>query len=209
MLSSFKAWMTAALLTVTSVAWGADYEAGKHYRVLEEPVAVMQDGKVHVEEAFWYGCPHCYDLESVIVPWKKTLADDVAFERIPAMFGRAWIIHAQLYYTADALGVLEDVHGDIFNAIHVDKVPLLSEEDQRDFLKAKAGVSAEDFDKAYSSFSVRSKMTRGDKRIRSFEIRGVPALIVNGKYVIDASSAGSQEAMVDVANFLIEQERSR
>ncbi|TPD55181.1 MAG: thiol:disulfide interchange protein DsbA/DsbL [Thalassolituus maritimus] len=209
MLSSFKKWMAAALVTVASVASAADYEAGKHYRVLENPVAVMQDGQIHVEEAFWYGCSHCFSLESVIVPWKKTLAKDVTFSRVPAMFGRAWVVHAQLYYTADALGVLDQVHSDIFNAIHLQKVRLLTKDEQRDFLMTKADVSAEDFDKAYESFAVRSKMTRGDKRVRAFEISGVPTLIVNGQYIVDASSAGSQEDMVKVVDYLIEQERNR
>ncbi|MEK9712581.1 MAG: thiol:disulfide interchange protein DsbA/DsbL [Thalassolituus sp.] len=208
MLSHAKKWMAAVVLSAASaVAFAADFEAGKHYKVLEEPVAVMQDGKIHVEEAFWYGCPHCYDLESKISPWKKELADDVVFEGVPAMFGRAWIVHAQLYYTADSLGVLDKVHSQIFDAIHLQKLRLLTREEQRDFLVAKAGVTAEDFDKAYDSFSVRSRMTRGDKRVRSFKISGVPALVVNGKYVIDATSAGSQEAMLEVADYLIEQER--
>ncbi|GAA6144815.1 thiol:disulfide interchange protein DsbA/DsbL [Thalassolituus maritimus] len=209
MLSSLKKWMTAGLVMMASIASAAEYEAGKHYKVLEKAVPVMQDGQIHVEEAFWYGCSHCYSLESVIVPWKKTLAKDVTFSRVPAMFGRAWVVHAQLYYTADALGVLEQVHGDIFNAIHLQKLRLVDKNEQRDFLMTKAGVSAEEFDKAYESFAVRSKMTRGDKRVRAFEISGVPTLIVNGQYVVDASSAGSQAEMVNVVNYLIEQERAR
>lgn len=206
MLSHLKTWIATALISISSVSFATDYEAGTHYKVLEEPVAVLQDGKVHVEEAFWYGCPHCYDLESKITPWKKNLASNVAFEGVPAMFGRTWVIHAQLYYTADALGVLDQVHGQIFDAIHLQKQRLLSKEDQRDFLIAKTGVTAEAFDKAYDSFAVRSRMTRGDKRIRSFKITGVPALVINGKYVVDATSAGSQEGMLEVADYLIKKE---
>ena len=209
MLSSFKNWMAAALLSLVSVASATEYEAGKHYKILEKAVPVMQDGQIHVEEAFWYGCSHCYSLESVIVPWKKTLASDVTFSRVPAMFGRAWVVHAQLYYTADALGILEQVHADIFNAIHLQKLRRVDREEQRDCLMTKAGISAEEFDKAYESFAVRSKMTRGDKRVRAFEISGVPTLIVNGRYVVDASSAGSQAEMVKVVDYLIEQERVR
>lgn len=209
MLSSFKNWMAAALLSLVSVASATEYEAGKHYKILEKAVPVMQDGQIHVEEAFWYGCSHCYSLESVIVPWKKTLASDVTFSRVPAMFGRAWVVHAQLYYTADALGILEQIHADIFNAIHLQKLRLVDRDEQRDFLMTKAGISAEEFDKAYESFAVRSKMTRGDKRVRAFEISGVPTLIVNGQYVVDASSAGSQAEMVKVVDYLIEKERVR
>ena len=208
MFSQVKKWMLAATLMVTaSLAQAAAYEAGKHYTVLDQPVPVLADGKVHVEEAFWYGCPHCFHLESTLKPWKAKLPADVVFEGVPAMFGRAWVVHAQLYYVADVLGVLPKVHDAIFRAIHIDKQRLLDRDDQRDFLVEKAGIAAKDFDKAYESFTVKSRMKQGDQRIRAFKISGVPALIVQGKYVISASSAGGQEKMVDVADYLIEKER--
>ena len=208
MFSQVKKWMLAATLMVTaSLAQAAAYEAGKHYTVLDHPVPVLADGKVHVEEAFWYGCPHCFHLESTLKPWKAKLPADVVFEGVPAMFGRAWVVHAQLYYVADVLGVLPKVHDAIFRAIHIDKQRLLDRDDQRDFLVEKAGIAAKDFDKAYESFTVKSRMKQGDQRIRAFKISGVPALIVQGKYVISASSAGGQEKMVDVADYLIEKER--
>lgn len=208
MFSQVKKWMLAATLMVTaSLAQAAAYEAGKHYTVLAQPVPVLADGKVHVEEAFWYGCSHCFNLESILKPWKAELPADVIFEGVPAMFGRAWVVHAQMYYVADVLGVLPKVHDAIFRAIHIDKQRLLDRDDQRDFLVEKAGVTAKDFDKAYESFTVKSRMKQGDKRIRAFKISGVPALIVQGKYVISASSAGGQAKMLEVADYLIEKER--
>lgn len=208
MFSQVKKWMLALTLMVTaSLSHAAAYEAGKHYTVLDQPVPVLADGKIHVEEAFWYGCPHCFHLESVLKPWKKQLAADVQFTGVPAMFGRAWVVHAQLYYVADVLGVLPQVHDAIFRALHIEKKRLLDRDDQRDFLVEKAGISEKDFDKAYESFTVKSRMKQGDQRIRAFKISGVPALIVQGKYVISASSAGGQHKMVDVADYLIEKER--
>jgi len=208
MFSQVKKWMLAAtMLLGASLTQAAAYEAGKQYTVLDEPVPVLADGKVHVEEAFWYGCPHCFHLESVLEPWKKQLPDDVQFTGVPAMFGRAWVVHAQLYHVADVLGILPQVHEPIFRAINVERKRLLDKDDQRDFLIEKAGISAEDFDKAYQSFTVKSRMKQGDQRIRAFKINGVPALIVQGKYVVSASTAGGQEAMLDVVDYLIEKER--
>ncbi|MAD44578.1 MAG: hypothetical protein CMI02_17020 [Oceanospirillaceae bacterium] len=208
MFAQVSKWIAAALLMVAATVQAAEYEAGKEYTVLAEPVTVMADGKIHVEEAFWYGCPHCFHLESILTPWKKQLPEDVAFKGVPAMFGRAWVVHAQLFHVADVLGVEEKVHSDIFKAIHVDRERLLDRDDQRDFLVEKAGISAEDFDKAYESFAVKSRMKQGDQRIRAFKISGVPALIIQGKYVVDATSAGSQANMLKVADFLIEKERA-
>lgn len=207
MLSLIKRWMAASLLLIGSQVNAADYEAGVHYDVLAEPVAILADGKVHVEEAFWYGCPHCFHLEERVEPWVATLPADVTFSRVPAMFGRAWVQHAQLYYTAEVLGILDQVHNKIFRAFHVEKQRLLSESNQKDFLVEHGGITEKQFDKVYESFTVKSRMKQGDKRIRSFKISGVPALIVHGKYVVSASTAGGQDKMTAVVDYLIEQER--
>lgn len=209
MLSQLKKWTAVAtLMAASTVAMAADYVAGTHYKVLKDPVPVLMDGKVHVEEAFWYGCSHCFSLESEINPWKKNLASDVAFERVPAMFRRTWQLHAQLYYTMDQLGVLDQLHSDVFNTIHLQKKRLYEQDEQRQFVTDRTDISAEEFDKAYNSFGIKSRMNRGDKRVRSFQITGVPALIINGKYVVDATSAGGQAEMLKVTDYLIEKERS-
>lgn len=196
-----------SLLVFFNQASAEEYGPGNGYRLIDNPVMVMADGKIHVEEAFWYGCPHCYQLESIITPWSKNLAADVSLTAVPAQFGRPWVSHAQLYYTAQVLGVLDQVNDQIFNAFHVQRKQLLSKADQRKFLMEKAGVSAADFDKAYDSFTVKSRMKQADQRINSFGINGVPAVIVQGKYIVDASTAGGQRNILKVVDFLIEKER--
>lgn len=232
------------------------FEAGNGYDELPTPVPVMSDGRIHIEEAFWYGCPHCFHLEDTIEPWSAKLPEDVEFKQVPALFGKAWVSHAQLYYTLEALNLLDKAHTPVFNAIHRDKKQLLGQDAQRKFLiqtgflqasakaapeveeeeggffgflsglfgsEEKESVKAEtktatatvggkltgdDFDKAYNSFSVKSRMQQADKRIRSFGISGVPALIVQGKYVVTASTANGQQNIPAVVDFLIEKERA-
>ena len=185
----------------------AQYSPGNGYTLIHSPVPVMADGKIHVEEAFWYGCPHCFSLGKLTGPWSKQLPADVAFNSVPAQFGKPWVSHAQFYFTAELLGVLDDVHPKIFNSVHVQKKHLLSKNDQRDFLAKHANVAIEDFDKAYTSFAVRSRMKTANQRIESFGIQGVPAIIVQGKYLVDASTAGGQNNILRVVDYLIEQER--
>ena len=116
MFSPLKSLLVTCALMISALASAAEYSEGegKGYALIKNPVAVLQDGKVHVEEAFWYGCPHCFHLEPGLTEWRKTLPDDVAFQGVPAMFGRAWVTHAQLYYTAEVLGVLDKVHMEIY-----------------------------------------------------------------------------------------------
>lgn len=201
--------LTLLATLAAAVVSAADFEAGVHYKVLETPQPVtVAEGNVLVEEAFWYGCPHCYDLEDVLVPWKSSKPDNVVFKGVPAMFGRPWVLHARLYYTAEVLGVLPKVHLQIFEAIHLKKERLLSKSEQRDFMVKNAGVSADNFDKAYDSFIVSTRMNQGDQRVRNFGIDGVPALIVNGKYVISSRMAGGREQMIEVVNHLVKKEQA-
>ncbi|MFT6190553.1 MAG: thiol:disulfide interchange protein DsbA [Oleispira sp.] len=181
-------------------------DMSKAYTLIEQPQTVPANGKVHVEEIFWYGCGHCFSLEDEIANWSSKLPADVAFSRIPAMFGKSWVIHAQLYYMGEVLGITDKSHRDIFNAIHINGQRLQRKSEQKEFFAAY-GVSADDFDKAYDSFTVKSRLQQGDKRIRAYRISGVPAIIVNGKYLVNASSAGGQNNIFKVVDYLIAQER--
>lgn len=208
MLNNLKSlFFILAVVFSFNAAVADEYSPGNGYTLLNKPVAVVADGKIHVEEAFWYGCPHCYELEGSVSQWSKTLANDVQLTGVPAQFGRPWVSHAQLYYTADILGVLDQVHAPIFNAIHRGNQRLVTKDEQRKFIVQNTKVTAEDFDKAYDSFTVRSRMKQANQRIQAFGINGVPAMIVQGKYVVDASSANGQRNILKVVDFLIEKER--
>ena len=181
-------------------------DMSKAYKVIAQPQAVPANGKIHVEEIFWYGCGHCFSLEEHAQSWASKLPADVEFSRVPAMFGKSWVIHAQMYYMTEVVGITEKTHGDIFKAIHIQGKRLQRKSEQQKFF-ADYGVSEEDFNKAYSSFTVKSRMKQADKRIRAYKVSGVPAVIVNGKYLVDAGSAGGQQNIFKVVNYLIEKER--
>jgi thiol:disulfide interchange protein DsbA len=182
-------------------------DMSKAYKVIEQPQAVPANGKVHVEELFWYGCGHCFSLEEHLENWSSKLPADVDFSRVPAMFGKSWVVHAQMYYVGEVLGITEQSHSDIFKAIHINGKRLQRKSEQQAFFAAY-GVSEEDFNKAYNSFTVKSRLQQGDKRIRAYRVSGVPAIIVNGKYLVDASSAGGQKNIFKVVDYLIAQERN-
>jgi thiol:disulfide interchange protein DsbA len=182
------------------------YTAGKNYQILTVPVHTADANKIEVNEVFWYGCPHCFDFESILEPWAKSLPADVDFERTPAIWRPAMEVHARAYYTAKQLGVLDAMHTIIFKAMH-DEKKALANENEVVALFANHGNAADDVRKAYESFSVQSQTRQGDARARSYGVEGTPEIIVNGKYRISTEMAGSQKGMLDVANFLIEKER--
>ncbi len=181
---------------------------GQHYTLLESPVATqVDDDQIEVTEAFWFGCPHCYRLKTSVNEWYEKLDDDVSIVKMPATMGGDWNTHATAFYAAQSLGIEEELHQDFFDAIHQDGRSLTEADDIAEFF-SDYGVSEEEAEKALTAFSVRSEVNKANSRMRDMRLMGVPALIVDGRYVVSPQSAGSLENMPQIADALIEKVRS-
>jgi thiol:disulfide interchange protein DsbA len=99
------------------------------------------------------------------------------------------------------------MHGPLFDAIHVKPKNLRDEDEMASLFSEAGGVSEQEFTKAYDSFFVRSRVMQAQAKSRAYGITGVPTMIVNGKYRVDGRMAGSNQGMLDVVDFLVEQER--
>lgn len=140
-----------------------------------------------------------------MVEWLKTKPANVEFIRQPAVFSDLWGKHAKAFFTAEALGITEKVHADFFDAIQNKKQKLTSEDELAKFFAAH-GIKDEDFRAAYNSFMVDAKMRQAETMGARYGISGVPAIVVNGKYRVTASTAKSQNNMLAVTNQLIQRE---
>ncbi|TVP54610.1 MAG: thiol:disulfide interchange protein DsbA/DsbL [Halomonadaceae bacterium] len=195
-----------SLLPFTAVA--NDFQEGTHYERLPSSVGTENRDKIEVAEVFWYGCPACHSMQPLITPWAETLAEDVALVHLPAALRGDWEVHAQAFYTARSLGVVDQVHSDLFQALAGERQRLNSKDQMARFF-ADRGVDEDEFRKAWGSFSVNSMMQRASSRIRGARVTGTPSLIVNGKYLVTVRGAGSQENMLAIADHLIEKERQQ
>ncbi|MDD9891185.1 MAG: thiol:disulfide interchange protein DsbA/DsbL [Gammaproteobacteria bacterium] len=207
-----RALQAAVLLVLMPVALASygqieRYVAGTHYVEIANPVNTNDASRVEVIEAFWYGCSHCFRFEPLITNWEENKPDDVDFVRFPAMWNNLMKIHAQVYYAAEALDAVDVLHEHIFNAINVER-NMLQNESQIADLFAEHGVSEEDFDRTFNSFSVRTKVNQAERRMQDYGIRSTPNMIVNGKYLIATSeNVRTQQEMLEVVDFLVEKER--
>lgn len=190
-------------------AEGFQYEEGTHYVALEVPVQTRDADVIEVTEYFSYGCPHCYRFEPLVSRWKANLPEDVEFNRSPAIWRvTGYELFARTYYTAKALGVLEEIHPPLFNAIHGERRRLLDLQSMTAFM-AEHGVDREKFARTFNdSFGVKAMYQQAIARQQLYRSGGVPALIVNGKYRIEASMVDNSNAnMLEVADFLVDRER--
>jgi thiol:disulfide interchange protein DsbA len=200
-----KAAVSAAAKTAAapSVATG-----GERFIRIAQPVRTANPNKIEVTEVFWYGCSHCYDFDPMLEAWVKQLPADVEFKRSPAMWNELMVVHAKAFYAAEALGVLEQVHGPLFTAINVDRNPLRDSAAIEKLFVAHSEVDAEKFRKTFDSFGVNSQVKQADARARAYGIAGTPEIIVNGKYRVTGRSAGGKAEMLKVAEELIAKERA-
>ena len=191
-----------ALVFVGAAAFGAaevaaqqaatpPFEAGKHYTVLSPAQPTSTDaGKVEVAEVFMFGCAGCFGFEPHIQRWLGRKADYINFVRIPAPWSAARAsMHARAYYTAEALGKLEEIERRFFNEIHMKRNMLETEAKLAAFF-AEHGVDEATFKSTFNSFAVNAKLKRAEELVQRYRVQSTPTVIVNGKY--STAAAGGQ-----------------
>jgi thiol:disulfide interchange protein DsbA len=85
--------------------------------------------------------------------------------------------------------------------VHVDRQRLEDPAGIADWL-ATQGVDKKQFTDAYNSFSVAAKVGRANQLVSAYQVDGVPALGVAGRYYTDASLTRSMERSLQVVDFL-------
>ncbi|KXB29022.1 twin-arginine translocation pathway signal protein [Dechloromonas denitrificans] len=171
--------------------------AGKDYTPIS-PVQPTEDGaKIEVLEFFSYGCPHCSDFNPILHAWAGKLPADVVVKKVPVTFGRAaWGNVAKLYYTLEITGDLNRLEADVFKAIHQERANLFDEKALTEWV-VKKGVDQKKFTETFSSFGVMSKVKRADQMAQAYKIQGVPALAVEGKYLVGGKDFNEALAITD------------
>ncbi len=184
----------------------ADFEEGVHYRTLAEQLPTQTGDKVEVRELFWYHCPHCYSLEGPLHEWMARMPDNAAFVAMPAVLGDSWNFHARVFYTLNALGILDEFHGKIFDAIHKKPRPLNRVSDPEvyaQWIANNGGPDATEFMNAFESFAVDTHTRNAVVMTDRYGITGVPSMAVGGKYVTTVTMAGNYEQFFEVIDYLV------
>lgn len=193
--------VTAMVMAFSANAMAADFVAGKDYTLVQNPGKPEVAGKIEVREFFWYGCPHCFKLEPHMQAWLRKIPSDVNFIRTPAAMNKLWEQGARAYYVSEALGVRKRTHLPLFHANGNGQQILQKDEFAKFF--TKYGVPEAKFNSMYNSFAITAKVSQANKLAQQYQLSGVPAVVVNGKYVVQ----GEDQKVVQVVEYLINKER--
>jgi len=204
-----KVMLTLALLLGSQLAMAQAevYQEGVHYFNIDQMPAETDSDIVVVTELFSYGCSHCNTFEPYLQSWSQSKADNVEFNRIPVAFGRkSWEMMARSYIAAEMMGIVEQSHPAMMDAIWKERKQFRSLDELADFYSG-FGVEKSAFIAHFSSFAADSQLRKSQRDVQLFGITGTPSMVVNRKYrVVSSKDVSDFNAMLDVVDFLVVKE---
>jgi protein dithiol oxidoreductase (disulfide-forming) len=199
-------------LPAATLAQGKPPEEGLDFVKLDKPAPTeAAKGKIEVVEFFWYNCPHCNSFEPRLKAWLATVPKDVHFRRQPVAFRPEFVPQQHLYFTLEALGLIDALHQKIFYAIHVDKLDLSQRAGILAWVGKQAvkGLDINKFTQTFDSFAVASKATRATQLQTSYKVTGVPSIGIAGRFYTDGALAQSMDRALQVTNYLLGTQRKK
>lgn len=195
--------VSGGLFSTTGWTQQRSFAQGTDYLELRQRVATEAPaGQVEVIEFFWYSCSHCFQFEPQFAQWHKAPPKGVVVKRVPIAFREDFAPQQRLYYTLEALGLVEKLHGAVFNTIHVQKKPLKTDAEILSWISQQAGVDAAKFQQTYQSFGVAAKVRRATQLQNEYHIEGVPSFGIAGRFYTDGSMAGGMSRALQVVESL-------
>ena len=121
-----------------------------------------------------------------------------------------FVQYARAYFAAEALGLVEKTHEQVYDGVHVTHT-LPGEGTPPDEARIAAfysrfGVSAAEFQQTMSGFAVNTKIAKARKYAAQSQVQSTPTLLVNGKYLVKGQN---REDMLRITDQLIAEARKR
>lgn len=194
--------LAALLLALAAAGVQAQAQLGRDYLRLDPPRAVASGDKIEVIEFFYYGCPVCYELEPKLSRWYFNGPGSVALRRVPALSSDNWDNFAKLFYTLEAMGQLERLHWPVYDNFHFNGIKLNEVAAMAGWV-SNNGLDRQKFIDTYRSPEIQAKLAAAREMTRSYDITGVPSIVVDGKFLTSARMTGSTRELVRVVEQLV------
>jgi thiol:disulfide interchange protein DsbA len=203
-------WLFAAALSLLAFAAQAQtpLTVGRDYVPIDPVQATENPAGIEIVEFFSYGCPHCAEFHAPLGQWAAKLPKDVTLRRVPVSFGRPqWAALAKLYYALELTGDLARLDSAVFHALHGRGLRLYDDKSIIEWV-GNQGVDTKKFTEVYNSFGVISKVKRGDQLAQETRIQGVPALAVDGRYLVVGKEISGFPALLSLTDRVIDKVRA-
>jgi thiol:disulfide interchange protein DsbA len=189
----FRRLLVAVALLIAGNTFAA--VQGRDYTLLE-PAQPVNTKKIEVLEFFFYECPHCFHLHNELIGWEKKMPVDVDLKFVPTIFRASTEPLARTFFALSAMGKIQQLDDDIYQAIHIKQMNLFDLASITAFVASK-GVDKDKFVADYNSFTINSEVIRARQMIRSYNIEGTPTIIVDGKYKLTGMQPADTVRVLD------------
>ena len=176
------------------------------YQTLGKPIALARTGKIEVIEFFWYGCPHCFAFEPTLESWIARLPADVHFRRVPVGFDALKQIHQRIFYTWEALGLVDQMHVKTVARFHVQHRPINSLGDMLGF-ERENGLDADKVQQAWDSFSVQTRCRQANQLEDDYDIDRMPEMAIQGRFTATAQPEAGPASVLATTDWLLDRIR--
>ena len=191
------------LITFSLNAFSAD-NSQKYVQISNQKQT--ESDKIIVNELFWYGCPHSYNIEPTIDKIEANLDKATILIKIPVALRDSWLNHAKAFYVLQQMKLDDNLHEPIFHEIHINGNRLDTKDKLSNFVSDQ-GYDGESFANLFDSFGTEIRVNKASRLAKQYQIDSVPTLIVNGKYSTSGSFVSSYDELYNVVNLLIDKER--
>lgn len=198
MIKRLSRWMVVLLvgfMAISSMASPSHPQKNVDYKLLKVPQPTDTGNKIEVIEFFGYFCSHCYAFDTGLTNWARKHKKDIVFKRVLVKFSESMALHQKMFYTLSAMEALtNELHHQIFDAIQVQRIPLRTDEQIFTFVE-KNGVDRKKFSEMYNSFYVQMLGNKAVEMQSSYEIEGVPMIVIDGRYLTSPAIISSGNDM--------------
>ena len=195
--------LLAVILAAACSLAQAQPASGREYQELSPPRPVSSGERVEVIEFFYYGCPVCYESQPHIARWLMRAGTGIVMLRVPAAFTESSESFARTFYTLGAMNHIARLHWPLYDNHHFDGKQLNEERNVVEWVSGN-GVDGERFKQLWHSDEVKAQVEVAKKALQTYDVKGVPTFVIDGKYVTSARMAGSVPSMMRVVEFLVQ-----
>jgi protein dithiol oxidoreductase (disulfide-forming) len=195
-------WLLASAFALFAGAASAQIQLGREFQRVEPQRPVTAGGRIEVIEFFYYGCPVCYETQPFLSRWLGSAPEYVAIRRVPALSTEAWEPLAKLFYTLETLAQVDRLHWPVYDHFHFEDVKLNDEKIMVDWA-GRNGIDRQKFVETYGSSGVAAKVAQARELLKTYDVRGVPTFIVDGRFLTSARLAGGTQQVIQVVDHLV------
>lgn len=171
----------------------------------ELPKSLMTSASPNGKEVivfFYYNSPWSAQIVPYLKAWEAEGDPDIRFTWSPAVLGDSWAYGARVFFALDLLGKNPELTEKLIEAYAKHVVTYGDTASLETWLSGQ-GVSREAFEKAIDDPKVIARATWVPPVMNLYTVHTVPTLVINGKYVVEATGDDDAATVVAKARYIV------